>query len=358
MSFRFYIISLSLSLLWGCGGGSNGSAPSVPSTPIPSSQDFTQIAAELERFDVDNVSLIIGDASGEVFRVSKGNIQPDTVLNIASASKLYTGLGVWSLVEAGQLDPQANPQDHIQGWATDPDDLRSQITLDELLSFRSGFNSPPVSFSCSGNTSIPLQDCVTALFDGGLDSVPGNQFAYGPDHMQIAALMVRDAAGVELSEALRQNIWDPVGASADTGFPTDADNSRYSGAMQSTGEDYGKVLTAFMDGSLFSDRAGFLADRTGDLTGGASLGALDDAGLDWHYGYGFWIECSSFPFEASCNTNPRISSPGAFGFVPWVDLEFGYWAVLAMEEPIARQPSRLAVEFQQVLLPMIEAQFD
>ena len=128
--------------------------------------------------------------------------------------------------------------------------------------------------------------------------------------------------------------------------------------MRSTGEDYGKVLTAFMNGNLITDRAGFTADRTGDLLGDVDINALEDLSLDWHYGYGFWIECNTVPFENSCNENPRISSPGAFGFLPWADLEFGYWAVLAMEESIFRDPARLAIEFQQNLLPLIEAQFD
>lgn len=358
MTLRKYLIGFGAALLWGCGGGAGEEPASPPDAPPVLGQDFTQIAAELTRFSVDNITLIIGDADGEVFRVSKGNVQSDTPLNIASASKLYTGLGVWSLVESGALEAEANPQDHIGNWTSDTDDLRARITLDHLLSFKSGFNSPPISLSCSGNISISLQDCVESLFAGGLDTVPGEHFAYGPDHMQIAALMARGATGEELSATLRQNIWGPAGASDETRFPTTDDNSRYSGAMRSTAEDYGKVLAAFMDGLLISDIEGFTADRTAGLSNDASLSALDDLELDWHYGYGFWIECTSIPFETSCGESPRISSPGAFGFLPWVDLEYGYWAVLAMEEPITRQPSRLAVEFQQILLPLIEAEFD
>lgn len=345
-------------VLSGCGGGS-GSGTSLPSViPPVSVEDFSQVITEINRLDVENVALIIGDSDGEIFRISKGNIAPDTPLNIASASKLYTGLGVWSLVENGTLDAHANPQDHIEDWTSDPDDLRSSITLEHLLSFQSGFNSPPISTSCSGVTSISLEVCVQSLFDRGLDSDPGAQFAYGPDHMQIAALMARGAAGVELSEILRQNIWTPSGASTETGFPTTDDNSRYSGAMRSTGEDYGKVLTAFLDGTLITDIDGFTQDRTGNLLENVDISALEDLSLDWHYGYGFWIECSSVPFESSCAESPRISSPGAFGFLPWVDLEHGYWAVLAMEESVLRQPSLLAVEFQQNILPLIEAEFD
>ncbi len=358
LNWNHFALTFTAALLWGCGSGS-GDSPAVPDIIPPSStKDFSQVISEFNRLDVDNVSLIIGDSSGELFQISKGNIDPNTPLNIASASKLYTGLGVWSIVESGDLAADANPQDHIASWTSDSDDLRSRITLEQLLSFQSGFNSPPISTSCSGVTSMSLEDCVQSLYDRGLNSIPGEEFAYGPDHMQIAALMARGATGQELSESLRENIWGPAGASAETAFPTDADNSRYSGAMRSTGEDYGKVLTAFMDGTLIDDIEGFTADRTGDLSEGLDLNALEELALDWHYGYGFWVECRRVPFEANCAENPRISSPGAFGFLPWVDLEFGYWGVLAMEESIARQPSIIAIEFQQSLLPLIEAQFE
>lgn len=358
MTWRKNIFGIAAALLCGCGGGSGSDAPSPPIAPPVAVQDFSQVLSEFNRLDVENAALIIGDSGGEVFQISKGSIDPNTPLNIASASKLYTGLGVWSLVESGALDPEANPQDRIGSWTSDPTDPRADITLEHLLSFQSGFNSPPISTSCSGVIAIRLETCVQSLFDRGLDSIPGERFAYGPDHMQIAALMARGATGVELSESLRQNIWDPAGASDETGFPTADDNSRYSGAMRSTGDDYGKVLTAFLNGSLVSDMDGFVADRTGDLLGDVDIGALEDLSLDWHYGYGFWIECTAVPFDPSCNENPRISSPGAFGFLPWVDLEVGYWAVLAMEESFVRDPARIAVEFQQNLLPLIEAQFE
>ena len=48
-------------------------------------------------------------------------------------------------------------------------------------------------------------------------------------------------------------------------------------------------------------------------------------GLDLRYGLTVWLEC---PTPArGCAV---ISSPGAFGWTPWVDREAGYYAVLGM----------------------------
>ena len=81
-----------------------------------------------------------------------------------------------------------------------------------------------------------------------------------------------------------------------------------------------------------------------------------DGTRNWHYGFGFWIECDAVPFQPSCNDGPTISSPGAFGFLPWVDFDAGYWAVIAMREPngSGTNPTAQSIDLEQVLQPMIE----
>jgi serine-type D-Ala-D-Ala carboxypeptidase/endopeptidase len=46
------------------------------------------------------------------------------------------------------------------------------------------------------------------------------------------------------------------------------------------------------------------------------------------YGLAAWLECST-P-ATGCEV---ISSPGAFGFNPWLDREAGYYAILGMRIP-------------------------
>ena len=56
------------------------------------------------------------------------------------------------------------------------------------------------------------------------------------------------------------------------------------------------------------------ADRIGPTYGG-------DAGPGTGYGMGWWVDRAS----------GRISDPGAYGSVPWLDLEDGYGAYLVIE---------------------------
>lgn len=50
---------------------------------------------------------------------------------------------------------------------------------------------------------------------------------------------------------------------------------------------------------------------------------MADYGFDFRYSFGAWLEC-----EGPVATCAEVSSPGAYGFTPWVDHEWGYrWSM-------------------------------
>ena len=73
-------------------------------------------------------------------------------------------------------------------------------------------------------------------------------------------------------------------------------------------------------------------------------------GYGFRYGLTAWLECST-P-ATGCEV---VSSPGAFGWTPWVDREHGYYAVLGMEIPPTGGPGVVsyAVSLAQALKPAI-----
>jgi hypothetical protein len=66
------------------------------------------------------------------------------------------------------------------------------------------------------------------------------------------------------------------------------------------------------------------------------------------YGLTAWLECAT-P-ATGCST---ISSPGAFGFTPWLDRSSGYYAILGMELDDLRADRGLGPQIQQGLKPLI-----
>jgi CubicO group peptidase (beta-lactamase class C family) len=306
---------------------------------------------------VANIALLVGDRTGVRYRFEKGAMKTDTPILIASASKLVFGAFVWTLIERGELSRTSRPQDNIDFWTGVTGDGRSAITLDMLMGFTSGFNRQDGAPGCVGESAFSLQTCVRQIYDSGLDTLPDSAFSYGPEHMQIAALMVANKRGQSVDQAMREVLLDPLEISAVTRYTQGAgDNPRYAGSLRSTGEDYAKLLTAILSGNIAPNRAAFLEDRTGNRVIDFRPGALDDNNLDWRYGFGFWKECDVRPYAPSCDAAPVISSPGAFGFTPWVDFENDYWGIIVLEETSGalRDPASFSVDIEQDIQPLIE----
>ena len=346
-------------LLAACSSGGS-SSPEAPAPTVPVAQagpDFSAVRSAVDRFSVSDVVVLIGDANGTLYRYEKGGLSASDELRIASATKLITGLGVWSLIESGTLELSSSPGALIPFWTQDASDPRADVTLAQLLAFTSGFNQQPFEDGCPGSWLFSLYECIEQVYAQGLDTEPGTAYAYGPEHMQIAALMVQQASGRELSGLIAERLFQPLGLSETTTYLEEVgDNVRYSGAMVSSAQDYALVLQALLADSLFNDQAAFLTDRTASVSFAYRPPAITDNNLDWHYGLGYWFECDTAPFTPACANAPTISSPGAFGFTPWIDFAAGYWGIIAMEEDISLtfSPSQASVMLEQELQPLIE----
>jgi CubicO group peptidase (beta-lactamase class C family) len=333
--------------------------PSPTPTPTPASgPDFTAVTARIQGFAFNNVAVLIGDSTGVLYRFQRGTMTPSRPVFIASASKLFVGATMWRLVEAGRLTRATRPQDHIDFWARDAGDPRSRISLDDLAGFTSGFNGSGLDGSCIGDPAFTLAACVRQIHDRGPASPPGAAYSYGGEHMQIAANLVASREGKTFNTVMRERVADPLGMSAETRFSLGAgDNPTYAGGMRSTAEDYGLLLRAILQSGFITDRAGFLEDRIGRKPILFRPPGISENRLDWHYGFGFWKECDLAVYAAACDTAPVISSPGAFGFTPWIDFGNGYWAIIAVEEGLGqgRDPAGTSVELEQALQPLISA---
>ena len=79
----------------------------------------------------------------------------------------------------------------------------------------------------------------------------------------------------------------------------------------------------------------------------AAIGTYPGAVQTWRYGWSGWLHCTAA--VESCDV---MGSAGAFGFVPWVDREHGFYAVLAMQSPMAGG-SQWAVPVHAQVQPLI-----
>ncbi|WP_379551278.1 serine hydrolase domain-containing protein [Qipengyuania sp. DGS5-3] len=356
-------IALALSA---CGGGDSAPPatitpnPDPPTTatptpdpaPAPAEPDFSAVTAAIEAHSDDNFAVIIGTVDGEVYSYTKGIFPLEEQYQIASASKWLTSSTIMRLVERGAMSLSDRPQDYLAFWTDDAMDPRSRITLEQLLSFTSGFNQQPGSLGCTPALTVTLQQCVEQVYADGIDTDPGSNYSYGPEHMQIAAAMAERATGTPFAELLVIQIAQPLGLSDATGFvsPTQL-NPLASGGGASSPRDYALFLEAMLKGEIVSDLDTFLTDRIPNTPILFRPQASGDFG-DWHYALGAFVECDQPVFDSSCSAQMTYSSPGSFGWTPWIDRRTGYWGLIARRG--ARNTAEVAVELQQELQPLIE----
>lgn len=367
----FHGVALAALLLTGCGGGSGGSSPppvSLPSptptpaptptpTPTPTPAPTGTIAmpavtAAANAAPVADLYIIVGTRAGVVYRYQKGSFAPTTSVPIASASKLLTSVVIQRLVERGVMRLDDHPQRWLPYWTGSAADPRSTVTLAQLLSFTSGFDSDSLGGGCISTAATTVQACARAMYESGPNSTPGNNFAYGGASFQIVAAMAEAATGKGVNQIVNDELVAPFGLTGTAFLSPSATNPRMAGGGFSTIEDYAKVMTALLDGRLATNRAAFIEDRVGSKTVLYEPEAAGATG-DWHYALGVWRECDDTPYSVACGSQQVVSSPGAFGWTPWIEYDRGYWAIIGMQ--IGFSGSVTSVRLEQQIQPLIHS---
>ena len=123
-------------------------------------------------------------------------------------------------------------------------------------------------------------------------------------------------------------------------------NAWIAGGAYSTAQDYAKLLRAFLGGSFIDDMAAFTQSRTSGLP----RIFVPAPAASWEYALGSFVECSA---STSCATSQINSSPGAYGWLGWIDRENEYYGLIATE--LASAGDRKSVELEQQMQPLIEA---
>jgi CubicO group peptidase (beta-lactamase class C family) len=340
-----------------CGGGNDGmTAPPTAVTPDPFIDVDRAASAAFQAQGISGMGLTIFDAQGNKrFEKMYGSFAPDQRVAIASSSKMVAGLTILRLVDQGFMSLDSTTGS-VLGWIGP----QSAITLRQLLSFTSGMQPEA---PCTLLLDITLADCVQAISQMDLVAAPGTRFDYGSTHLHVAARMAEVATGAAWADIFATQIRTPLGLGPEMIFYTaprqalGTSNPLIAGGVRATMDEYAKVLSlefnrgVYQGNRLISD-AQFTAQGTEPFPD-AVIGnsPFEKAGLDFHYGLASWLECP--PPAVNCAV---VSSPGAFGFTPWVDREGGYYAILGME--VTESDSGIvafAVNLAQDLKPLIRA---
>ena len=279
-------------------------------------------------YALEGASLRLAREGQVLMQESFGGYRGDERVAIASASKWLSALMLGRLIERGVLAWDSRVGDYFPDA---PAPTRA-ITLAQLFSHTAGMDVDDAP--CLSNRLTTLQDCARQILATPLVYAPGTGFAYGGNSMQVAGAMAERATGEGWDALFIAEVVAPLGLSGtdwSTASPlpgyVPTPNPRIAGGARSTLDDYGRVvdmaLAAGRHGHQVYLRDDTIAAMAIDRAAGLPVYFSPIGGRGYGYGIGQWVEAK----DARGNTL-RVSSPGAFGFTPWVDWRSGSNGVL------------------------------
>lgn len=325
-----------------------------PADEASALEGFDAVTATVEAFveaeGLNGAGLVVVDADdGVVYEEYFGEFSPDRVSMIASSSKMISAGVLLSLQDDGLLDMDAPIEGFIDWAIGNPD-----ITPAQLVSNSSGLVGlgpdlfyPP--YLCQWSPDSTLQACGEGVFtsaaDDGDQLTPDTEFRYGGAQWQVAGAVAEAVSGRSWQELVDEIFVEPCGVDSlgylslgavppgPDGYPEafagdpesvpPTDNPNIEGGAYIDAGDYATLLLMNLRGGMCGDEQVLSQAALDTMHTDRLAAAYDgDAGdADTGYGMGWWVS----------RETGRISDPGAWGAVPWLDLDDGYGAYLIIE---------------------------
>jgi CubicO group peptidase (beta-lactamase class C family) len=155
---------------------------------------------------------------------------PDSIKNIMSVTKTFTGVLVGIALEKGFIESVNDPiSKYLTGIVTFPDDNKARITIDQLLkmSFGHSWNGTSTS-SLFEECFFESDDNLQYIIDLPLVSTPGTVFNYSDGASHLLSVIISEAAGINTRDFAKTNLFDPLGIKEftweedDRGYPIGA----------------------------------------------------------------------------------------------------------------------------------------
>ena len=255
----------------------------------------------------------IGDRNGSLVSGTVGGDTPkaDTAMLVASASKWFFGAYVAQI---------------RKGHLTDADV--------SALSMRSGYVSLQYA-ACirllpKRQKRETVAECLQSRGNDVYTAADAGHFFYNGGHFQHHA-----AVALGLGAMNNETLHDEISRQLGSDIRFTYDSPQLAAGVSTSAADYAKFLRKLLRGELaLAALLGSNAVCTNPVSCSGAASAPVSTQESWHYSLAHWVE-----------DDPKVgdgafSSPGAFGFYPWIDASKAYYGVLARHEISATASSQ------------------
>ena len=138
-------------------------------------------------------------------------ITENTIFDIASVSKQFTGMAIALLEEKGEIDVN----DEISKYLSDLPEVMNDITIYQLIHHSSGIRDWPVLFGLKGwqaEAPISMDDIFEMLKkQESLNFTPGTAFSYSNSNYNLLAKIVEAVKDTTFNSWMQESIFAPLG---------------------------------------------------------------------------------------------------------------------------------------------------
>jgi CubicO group peptidase (beta-lactamase class C family) len=268
-----------------------------------------------------------------------GEYSAETVVPIASCSKWLSAAVLMTLVDEGKISLDAPISTYLPQF-TGP---KAGLKIRQMFSHSSGLMDPTPEGQWPYTISMAQYADRMAGDLGVIRNAPSAEVRYGSGSMQVVGAAMEKITGKPFNQLFLERIARPCGMSAETTYARQAANTNplLAGGAFSSQPDYSKFLEMIArkgvapGGQRVISQAS-VHEMQRDQTGSAPLkGASSDRmGRLSHYGLGEWIDV-----EDAQGRTRQVSSPGAFGARPWVNLDRNLYGFFLMRRANNRAPA-------------------
>ncbi|MFT3721974.1 MAG: serine hydrolase domain-containing protein [Hyphomonadaceae bacterium] len=284
--------------------------------------------------------MIVRRGEKTLFERQAGDLTRDSVIPIASASKWIGGTVLMTAVQDASLSL------HSRAGAFFPDlpQDKASMTLAQMFSHTAGMIAidKPYDLNLDPYEGGDLRSAARKALDQfDLVAPPGTSFGYGGTSMLVAGAIVEDATRASWPDLFKTRIASPLGMTSSFWFSPMPAFRYQPGRTVTLPNIQAGVHTSPADYLRFLT----MIDFKGQSPGGPRILKIDaieamersqTTGLgrffvppgvkqDWNYAVGFW--CEKTAADGRCTL---MSSPGAYGFYPWVNRENGTYGLFAV----------------------------
>ena len=156
---------------------------------------------------------------------AKRPMSPDTLFWIASMTKPVTGAAILMLQDEGKLtvgDPVAKHLPEFAALKT-PSGKPANLTIAQILTHTSGLGEASGPAAAQAKT---LADLVPIWLAAPMQYEPGERWKYTQSGINAGARIVEVVSGMTFDVFVQKRIFDPLGMTSTTFYPTDAQRAR------------------------------------------------------------------------------------------------------------------------------------